>query len=217
VVHPAHAGGRRCKAVTTHLDIAPTLVHLSGATTAQKATITKGLPGKDVSPLLAAPDKAGHAAVRDGALYCYNMFAYIDGDFMDQAVSTMMQPDGKAKVKAAAQAGTLRPDLGKRGAIRSVFDGRYQFARYFSPRQHNRPGSLEALFKLNDVELFDLDKDPHEMTNLALDARKHADLLTAMNDKLLRLIDTEVGEDVGQMLPASPDAGWVATNAVKDV
>ncbi len=44
----------------------------------------------------------------------------------------------------------------KRGAIRSVFDGRYQFTRYFSPKQHNRPTSLEALFKLNDVELFDL-------------------------------------------------------------
>jgi hypothetical protein len=27
----------------------------------------------------------------------------------------------------------------KRGAVRSVFDGRYGFARYFSPKQHNRP------------------------------------------------------------------------------
>ena len=43
----------------------------------------------------------------------------------------------------------MRPDLNKRGAIRAIFDGRYRFARYFSPRQHNRPQTLEALFKLN--------------------------------------------------------------------
>jgi arylsulfatase len=31
------------------------------------------------------------------------------------------------------------------------------------------------------------------------------------------LIDTEVGEDIGQMLPGGVDGGWVATNAVTDV
>jgi arylsulfatase len=155
--------------------------------------------------------------VRDGALYAYNMFAYIDGDFMAKAVAMMMQPDGKAKVQAAAKDGSLRADLGKRGAIRGVFDGRYQFTRYFSPKQHNRPTSIESLFRLNDVELFDLSRDPNEVANLALDRTKHGELLLAMNDKLNRLIDAEVGEDVGQMLPGGVDAGWVATDAVKDV
>ncbi len=129
----------------------------------------------------------------------------------------MSQPDGKAKVQAAAKDGSLRPDLGKRGAIRSVYDGRYQFARYFSPKQHNRPTSLESLFRLNDVELFDLAQEPHETANLALDRAKHGELLLAMNDKLNRLIDTEVGEDVGQMLPGGIDGNWVATDAVNDV
>jgi arylsulfatase len=217
VVHPAHPGGKRCKAVTTHLDIAPTLVSLSGADPGRKAALTKDLPGKDFSALLAAPEKAGATAVRDGALYAYNMFAYIDGDFMAKAVAMMTQPDGKAKVQAAAKDGSLRPDLSKRGAIRSVFDGRYQFTRYFSPKQHNRPTSLEALFKLNDVELFDLAQDPNEVTNLAFDRVRHGELLLAMNDKLNKLIDAEVGEDVGQMLPGGVDGGWVATDAVKDV
>jgi hypothetical protein len=105
----------------------------------------------------------------------------------------------------------------KRGAIRSVFDGRYQFTRYFSPRQHNRPASIEELFALNDVELFDLQADPHEVVNLAMNPKKHADLLAAMNAKLNRLIDAEVGEDAGQMLPGGVDAGWVATPAVNDL
>jgi arylsulfatase A-like enzyme len=217
VAHPTYPGGRRCQAVTTHVDLAPTLVNLSSASAERKAALTRDLPGKDFSPLLAAPQGAAHGAVRDGALYCYNMFAYLDSDFMDKAVALMTQPDGKARVQRAAKEGTLRPDLAKRGAIRSVFDGRYLFARYFSPRQHNRPTSLEALFQLNDLELFDHAQDPDELNNLALDRAKNAGLLLAMNDKLNRLIDAEVGEDVGQMLPGGIDGGWVATDAVKDV
>ena len=217
VAHPAHAGGKRCRAVTSHVDIAPTLVSLTGASAERKTAVTKGLPGKDFSSLLATPEKAGASAVRDGSLYCYNMFAYLDGDFMRQAVALMAQPEGKAQLQAAAKAGTLRPDMAKRGAIRGVFDGRYQFTRYFSPKQHNRPTSLEALFKSNDVELYDLQQDPHEMKNLATDAKRSGDLLMAMNEKLNRLLDDEVGEDVGQMLPGGVDAGWIATDAVKDV
>ena len=167
--------------------------------------------------MLAAPDKAPASAVRDGALFCYNMFAYIDGDFMAKAVAMLQQPDGKAKIKEAAASGAMRPDLSKRGAIRGVFDGRYAFSRYFSPKQHNNPDSIERLFALNDVELYDLDNDPLERNNLALDRERNRALLETMNGKLNALIAGEVGEDVGQMLPGGVDGGWVATGAVKDV
>ncbi len=217
IVHPAHAGGKFCKAVTSHLDIAPTLVGLTNANADKKAIIVKDLPGKDFSSLLDSPEKAGHGAIRDGMLFCYNMLAYIDGDFLEKAVDVLQQPDGKVKLKEALKAGAIRPDLTKRGAIRSVFDGRYQFTRYFSPKQHNRPMTLDELYKLNDVELFDLEKDPLERDNLAIDRDKHRDLLETMNAKLNALIDKEVGEDVGQMLPGGVDRGWVVTDAVNDL
>lgn len=213
VAHPAFAGGKRCQAVTTHLDLAPTLVSLTNANPATKAAITQALPGKDFSPVLAAPEQASYDAVRDGQLYCFNMFATLDGSFLQKASALLNQPGGAAKIKEAG----LHPDMRKRGAIRGVFDGRYQFTRYFSPKQHNRPTSIEALFELNDVELFDLQNDPHELDNLALDREKNADLLMAMNAKLNKLIDAEVGEDVGQMLPGGVDGGWVATPAVNDL
>lgn len=215
VAHPAYPGGKHCKAVTSHLDIAPTLVGLAGDS--QAMVSAKGLPGRDLARLLAAPEKASHTEVRDGALYCYNMFAYIDGDFMARAVAVLKQPDGKARLKNATADAALRPDLGKRGAVRAVFDGRYRFARYFSPRQHNLPASLEDLFRLNDVELFDVQRDPLERNNLALEPKRNADLLEAMNARLNALIEKEVGEDIGQMLPGGVDGGWIATDAVNDV
>ena len=46
------------------------------------------------------------------------------------------------------------------------------------------------------------------MKNLAMDRKQYGDLILAMNTKLNLLIEQEVGEDVGQMLPGGPDANW---------
>ena len=180
---------------------------MTGVAPAKRAEIVKGLPGKDLAPVLAAPERADVDAVRDGALFSYNMFAYLDGDFFYKAVEHLQKGGRPDQLKSAG----LVPDMMKRGAVRSIYDGHHVFTRYFSPKQHNRPATIEDLYRVNDVELYDMRADPHETNNLAMGAKPQRELVVAMNEKLNRLIEAEVGEDRGQMLPGGIDAGWEVT------
>lgn len=208
VRHPTYRGGARCKAVTSHVDLAPTILSFAGAENLGDSH----LPGKNLESLLADPASAGYDALRSGSLFNYNMFAYIDSSFLNGIAQYLKDGGDPKKIGDRFQ-----PDLGKRGAIRSVFDGHYKFSRYFSPKEHNMPLTMEQLFALNDVELFDLTSDPLEMNNLALDRQKNSDLLIAMNEKLNLLIESEVGEDIGQMLPGGADGNWVISPDIQNL
>jgi len=91
----------------------------------------------------------------------------------------------------------------KRGFLASVFDGRYKYARYYSPSAFNMPQTLEDIFKYNDVQLFDLQNDPDEAINLALNPEKNKDLILKMNALLNTLMAEEIGEEDndGDFLP----------------
>lgn len=75
------------------------------------------------------------------------------------------------------------------------------------------PKTVEELFEYNDVELFDLESDPYEMRNLAVDLKANGELLLAMNQKLTDTIAEEVGSDEGEFLPENK-AGWAITHFV---
>ena len=106
----------------------------------------------------------------------------------------------------------LKPNLNKRGSIRSIYDGHYKFSRYFSPLGHHTPKTIEQLFANNDVELYDLKNDPFEMNNLAVNLNKYGDIIEMMNTKLNVLIGIEVGEDIGQMLPSAEGENWTSSS-----
>lgn len=211
--------GQQCQALTSHLDLAPTM--MSWAQVNNNSNISNNenngqlpLPGKDLTPLLALAEKAHVNQLREGTLYCYNMFAYLDSSLLIRVQSLKNQAMNKSD-EITTNPPLFEIDFSKRGAIRSVFDGRYKFTRYFAPKEHNRPETIEDLFELNDVELFDLQNDPNEMYNLAVDPQQHKDLLLEMNAKLNTLIEEEVsGGDDGSYLPidkskwSADEFGW---------
>jgi len=207
IVHPEFQGGQKCRSITTHVDIVPTVLGLAKVPKDKRGTIAKNCVGKDMTPLLANPAQAGIQDLRTGGLFCFNMFTSQDADFWVKVLDYMHSGKDMSKIKEQG----FMMDFMKRCHIRSIFDGRYKFSRYFAPKQHNRPENLKQILKFNDIELFDLQEDPYEEHNLAIDTNRHRALILGMNEKLNALIDAEIGEDIGQMLPGGPDARWAVT------
>ncbi len=110
--------------------------------------------------------------------------------------------------KAEMAASGFRPDLRKRGTVRSVFDGRHTFSRYFAPTEHHRPKTLDELYANNDLELYDRVNDPEERVNLAANREANGELVLAMNAKLDALIAAEIGVDDGRELPDVEGIDW---------
>ena len=88
-----------------------------------------------------------------------------------------------------------------RALIRGVFDGRYKFGRYFRLTEHHEPRDWRMLLAHNDLELYDLQSDPDEITNLAARPEEHREKLLELNAKTNALIDAEIGVDDGSMYP----------------
>lgn len=204
--HPAYPGGKICRAVTSQLDLTPTLMALTGASAEQLATAGAGLRGRSFAGLLADPETAKADSLRPAALFNYNMLSYQDAKWNKVIIDFMMSPEvpTPTKIQRLLQD---EPDFHYRCGIRSVFDGRYRFSRYFAPLDFNTPKSLEDLTADNDLELYDLEKDPEEIDNLVMRGRDAADLVMAMNGKLNDRLAEEVGEDDGSFLPIR-DGKW---------
>jgi arylsulfatase len=206
VVHPDVRGGQQCKVLSSHIDFVPTLLSMAGVTPDRAAALAKRpLPGRDLSPLFNNPGSQAVNAARPARLFTYSGLASNDSGVFDFAAKAILA--GKDPKEEAKRQG-FRPDLKKRGHVRSAFDGRYRFTRYFAPLDHNKPTTLDELFKWNDVELYDVQSDPGETDNLATDREGSAELLLTMNGKLEAAITAEIGKDDGRELPDMAGVNW---------
>lgn len=206
VSHPDVRGGQDCASLTGHIDIVPTLLSMCGVDAGRASELAgRRLPGHDFSPVLNRPGTSGVHAIRDSVLFTYSGIATNDAELIrivSEAKAAGQEP------KAAVQAAGYRPDMRKRGSLRCVFDGRYKFTRYFAPVDRHRPGSLDELYRLNDVELFDLQADPGEMNNLAAHRTRNAELIQRMSAKLEAIIEKEIGVDDGREMPRFEGVDW---------
>ena len=144
-------------ALATHVDLATTVCAIAGADDAPT------MQGVSLEPVLADPA----ASVRD-----HVMFA------MDSAHTTNIQKT--------------------RYALRGFFDGRHKYARYYGvgggfPNDVLEPGldiklyPVDADFDDQDHELYDLQEDPHELVNLAMDRGRRAEV----RERFGQLLDLE--------------------------
>ena len=206
VHHPDVRGGQTCQALTSHVDIVPTLLSLAGMSDANRGEAAgRDLPGKNLSNVLGNAGSADVHAARDGILFTYSCLSTNDsGLFQVAGDAVAAGKDPSVVMKAAG----YKPNLKKRGSLRTAFDGRYKFTRYFAPIDRNSPKTLDDLYKNNDVELFDLQADPLEKTNLAANREQNAQLVTTMNGKLESLISAEIGRDDGREMPDVGKIRW---------
>ncbi len=208
VVHPDVKGGTSCAALTGHIDVVPSLLAMAGVGPGKSGDLAgRELPGKDFTPALGNPAGAGIHAVRDAVLYTYSGLGTNDSELIrivSEARAAGRHPKDMLKEQG------YRPNLRKRGSLRSVFDGRYKFTRYFAPLDRHVPRDLDELYRLNDVELFDLQSDPGEMTNLAAEpgGGANAALVATMSGKLEAVIKAEIGVDDGREMPDVDGVDW---------
>jgi arylsulfatase len=194
IAHPAAKAGATSSALTSHLDLVPTFVGLTGLPDAQRPQAVKSLPGHDFSGLLAVPEKASVTEVCPGVLFNYVGPSTVDGDFLLATFDALVHGRPTPPLSQAK--------LDRRGFLSFVFDGRYKFGRYYAPTAFNTPRTLEEILSKNDVQLFDLRDDPEEMRNLVLEAEKNREIILRLNGLLNDLIAKEVGVNDGRFLRA---------------
>ena len=187
VVEPGVAGGSRRDSLGSQLDLIPTLVSLA---TGEAAPST--FPGVDLSPV-------NGTGGRDEALFVFGDPMFLDGEWNLRTQSGRLTGDF-----------VTGRDFAKRGFMRSIITDRHKLTRYFAPGDHDKHTAFEELKAHNTVELFDLENDPLEMTNLAIaEGSRHDDLIEELANRLQARFETEIGDDDGSWMPRIEGAPWL--------
>jgi len=178
VAGPGIPSGARVDALSSHVDVVPTLLALVGEPIEAARARWPALAGQDLSGVV----RGGAAGPRRELLMTFDMGGPAAGG-------------SGSSGEAATQLDTLAVASG-RPLLRGMTDGRYKFARYFASGDYHVPRTWEELLARNDLELYDLQNDPLEQDNLARDAQRHRVLIEDLNGRLNRLVEEEAGGEL---------------------
>lgn len=190
VSHPDLQQGEETDHLATSIDLIPTLLELS----------QPGIDWRERWPALGGVSFAnalsGNTTERDdrGMLLNYTATLAWDIDFIETLFRGQVRGEFTDEEKEQMAAGQ---SLNGFSCYRGISDGRYKFARYFKPAEHHQPEDWETLLAHNELELYDTETDPDEVSNLANDPEAHRELILDLNARLNALIATEVGVDDG--------------------
>lgn len=210
MVHPEYKGGQQCRAVTSHVDLLPTILSMTKQDTKPIQEEMSYLPGYDLTTLLHDPKGRHFPRNKEGALFCYSMLQVHDRYFTKDMYKVLEDKSISAR-QEYKKIEDFPIDWPLRVAIRSITTDEYKFGRYFSFKQFNTPRTEKELLALNDLELYDLENDPEETHNLAYDFQKNRSIVLEMNTKLNALIHNEIGVDDGSFLPLTHWVNWKST------
>jgi arylsulfatase len=191
--HPDAAGAATADALASSVDVLPTLLDLTRAL----GDDVPAARGHSLARNVAAPGtKGARERARLGVLFTHSALSRIDPQLAVR-VRTSRNGDWLERLRATlALAG-----CDQRGFYRARYDGRYKFARYFSPDEHHQPLHLPAIKAHNDLEIYDLEVDPGERRNLGRRIGRRRALVERLNAGLNALVESELGDDDGAGLP----------------
>lgn len=205
ICHPDIKSPSETGVLTSQVDIVPAILSFAGIAEAERKEQFPALRGRDLSLALGAgADRGLKGLGREGVLYQWDSRLYGSPEGVRE-IARAFKDSGLNKLWGFYE-GFIAEGVKYRHGMRGSYDGRYRFARYFRPTEHNTPSSLEELKRLNDLELYDTQSDPLERINIA-NRPENADLVWKMAQLTNRLVAEEVGEDDGQMLPG-PSMIW---------
>ena len=196
VRHPDGAKAVHSRALMSSIDLAPTLIGMVGE---DYDEIDNRLKGVDYSSIV----NGKSTNEREELLVSFSNTTQGNPRLeRKRMLAKVAEQNGGPKVTFKYPDDFIQFDTRTLG--RGIMTKKYKFSRWFTPGDHHKPESWSSLLGRNDLELYDIETDPLELNNLAQDLEAHKELILTLNDRLNKLIEREVGVDLGGLLPGAP-------------
>lgn len=189
VRHPDCLRGTETSALSSAVDLVPTILSFAGLDRGDWMARYPGLTGCDLSDIVGGTENRSE---RDDRGILLNISTLLDFDRF------RFEMDSSGNVREYAVTGDARGAPAPQGRVlmRGLVLDRWKFARYFAVGDHGAVTGWSALSKKFDLELYDLMEDADELSNLAY-RPEYKDTVVELSRELDVAISAEIGLDDG--------------------